>query len=102
MPFEAGDPEPPASAEHLMRQGIARERAILAEAIGHRRWDLSPPLTRSQLATRAGLNPRQVAKLEAGTLDPYFFATLIKLAHVLRLNSLDELLGFLPLEDLRR
>ena len=102
MPFRPGNPEPPVLATDLIARGIPRDRALCAEAVSGRRWrQEAGPITRNQLAERAGMNVRQVRKLEAGDLDPQFFSTVVRLAHALGVHSLDEMVGFLPLEDLR-
>jgi transcriptional regulator with XRE-family HTH domain len=100
MPFKAGVPEPARTMAELMALDISRDRASLAAGVGMRRWDLPTPITRGQLATKAKINPRQIARLEAGDLDPQF-STLMKIADALEVSSLDELLGALPLEERR-
>ena len=78
-----------------MACGIARDRAVLAERLGHLRhlrgWNWA------DLAREAGIHVVQVQGIEEGRREPRF-GTLIKLASALRLHALDELVGPLPLE----
>jgi transcriptional regulator with XRE-family HTH domain len=54
------------------------------------------PLTWSQLAAKAKVNPKQIEQIETGMRNPSF-TTVIKVAGALELRALDELLGPLPL-----
>ena len=91
-----GQPEPPPRMEDLLQSGLSRDRANMAVQIGTQRF--SVPWTRSQLATNARVNVRQVREIEQGARDPAF-TTVIRIARALRFHALDELLGPLPLSQ---
>jgi transcriptional regulator with XRE-family HTH domain len=84
-----------------MAEGITRDRALLGAGVGICRWRLTPPITQAQLGNRAGVHPRRIGELENGVLNPRFL-TLLRIADALEVDSLDELLGVLPLDELRR
>ena len=89
-----GPVQPPPVLEALIEGGISRVRAQLAVQVATQRCTF--PWTQSQLASRAKMNPVQIAEIEAGTRDPSF-TTIVRIAGVLRLHALDELLGDVPL-----
>jgi putative transcriptional regulator len=94
----AGPPQDPPLLKELLDRGLSRVRANLAVQVGTLRFEI--PLTRAQLATRAGLNPRQVEEIETGKRDPSF-TTVVRIANALQIRALDELLGPMPLEVTR-
>jgi DNA-binding XRE family transcriptional regulator len=94
MGRSAGLPQPPPVLEALLKEGIPRVRAQLAVQVATQRCAV--PWTQSQLAARAKMNPVQIAEIELGKRDPSF-TTVVRIADVLKLHALDELLGDMPL-----
>ena len=58
-------------------------------------------LTWAQLARLAGVRSPQVEELEGGTRDAQF-TTVIKIASALGIQSIDTLLGPMPIERFKR
>ncbi len=89
-------PPAPVLAE-LLRQGVARERALLAVRVGQLRS--SRGWTYHGLGQRAESNGTYLRRLENGESNPGL-DLLLRLARVFELKSLEQLFGTLPTEDL--
>ena len=96
MPRSRQNPQPAPKASVLLARGITRERALLAERVGTLR--LSAQMNWADLAAAAGMNAVQIQSIEEGRRDPQL-SSLVSLALALKVHSLDELFGPLPLES---
>ena len=94
MPKKRPIPQPAPSAAALIKAGMSRERALLAQRVGELRF--SQDWNWIELGKKAKVHPKQVEQIELGPRDPQF-STLMKIATAFELHSLDELLGPLPL-----
>lgn len=89
-------PRAPRAAD-LVEGGISRDRAILAARIGQLRADAG--WTYTELSRQCGMNATYLKQIEAGIRSPGV-DRLFALARAFRLQSIEQLFGPLPTEDI--